>query len=256
MNINGTDYNNLFDIVLSQERDFINLYDMVYEKANRIFSLADGVVALSHPAPPDLVLSLVSSLYLYTDFYINSISVDMTTDALINEDMGGLLYDSITTNPNFWVRDGFITIMTSFTSSGSAREDQMIANSIQFLQQIHEISPNLLLFILNTYFDGLARYAVKWQPNGQWGWSYRGEVFTVAQKDSFKDKCLRNLINKVIPRQIDVVTQTKIPDTISTVSMKRKRIGAAKLKKFNKNKKTKKKIKIKKKNKKTKKKLK
>jgi hypothetical protein len=205
---NINEFDNLFEIVLTKVPYFYNLYDDIYDFANKIFS---DEVTNANPPPNVLPLILVSSFYLYTGFYIDTISVDPQTDLPDYADVGGFIFDNIQQEPLFWI-ESFEFIFspasklgaTSIMSIPPEQQNQIIHNCYVFLKTIYsklsKDGEKLLLFIINTFFDGLARYDINWLRRGRhtdFVPSFGGEKFTITQKDAFKIKCQDTLVQMI-----------------------------------------------------------
>jgi hypothetical protein len=206
---NINEFDDLFEIVLTKDPYFYYLYDDIYDFANKIFS---DEVTNANPPPNVLPLILVSSFYLYTGFYIDTISVDSQTDLPDYADVGGYILDNIQQEPDFWV-ESFEFIFspasklgaTSIMSIPPEEQNQIIYNCYGFLKTIYsKLSEKVVFFIINTFFDGLARYDINWLRRGRsadstdFVPSFGGEKFTIIQKDAFKIKCQETLVQMIL----------------------------------------------------------
>ncbi len=196
MSINYLEYDNLFVLACDVNSQFYYVYDGLYDAANKVFSTSDGV-GTAAPPPDNLMSSLVASLYLYTDFYIDSITIDSVSDQKI-ADEGGTLYNVLEKDPVFWV-NVFGEIMKV---AGNPQQTNELCR--QFFIELANRTGGIGIFnhIVGCYFDGLAHYEINWQPVE--GGGRPVEVFSVAQKKAFATKCTEQLYNLMNATNVSV----------------------------------------------------
>ena len=192
--INFSEYNNLFDIVCDTNPDYYFVYNELYNKANKIFSRNDVAQADQGTPPDNLMQSLVASLYLYTDFYIDSITIDSASDLPLGTDEGGELYDVLATDPRFWVN----FFQNIIDDDGNLKTNEECREFFIALDTHTDGNLNLFNHIVGCYFDGLARYDVQWVelPNNG---AKPIEVFTIDEKKDFAQKCREYLHRQMSP---------------------------------------------------------
>tara|TARA_B100001059_G_C17756069_1_gene539962 strand:+ start:391 stop:1224 length:834 start_codon:yes stop_codon:yes gene_type:complete len=193
MSINYLEYDNLFDLACDVNSQYYYVYDRLYDAANKIFSTSDGVRTVA-PPPHNLMQSLVASLYLYTDFYIDSITIDSAsdqkklTDSDNLADEGGTLYTILVREPGAWV----IELGEIMKVAGDPQQTNEQCR--QFFIKLTNLPGGIGIFnhIVDCYFNGLAHYEIEWRPGGR-----PVEVFSITEKKAFAKKCTTHLYNLI-----------------------------------------------------------